>query len=148
MGRYNSICEAIQLLEQIRRALKGAIDEGKTSAIIRDLQDIAKDVRYGGQWEGKHREMAEDLENCANNSCAVCNFRALQPGCTAKLKMDAAKALRQAEDTIKKQAASIEELSSELADVYEKLTGEDTPREPAEWQKEIMEAVAEDKLPY
>ena len=46
MSRYTSLCKAITLFEDIRTAFRDDQEDAeKYSEVIRDLQDVAKDVR-------------------------------------------------------------------------------------------------------
>jgi len=97
VSRYTSLCAAIRIVEGIRGIFKtGSVQEQKSDEIRRDLMDIAKDVRYGGEWNGDYEIVAKCLESCVNMNCAVCGYRKmLQNGsCTEALKKDAAAAIR------------------------------------------------------
>ena len=94
MSRYSSLCTAIQLLESVRKIV---VDKTEVNQIIADLQDTAKDARYGGQWHGDGDTIAAALENCAEKQmeCGRCPYKELRgKGCAAELKKDAARAIR------------------------------------------------------
>lgn len=95
MSKYESLCVAIELCESARKIFpKGTDQKDATSEVIRDLQDIAKDVRYGGKWDGDFEVIAEMLGHCAENECPMCVYRKLNVGCSTTLKKDAAAAIR------------------------------------------------------
>lgn len=95
MSRYTSLCKAITLFEDIRTAFRDDQEDAeKYSEVIRDLQDVAKDVRYGGEWHGDQDIIAGCLEFCAENECALCTYHNIKIGCSRTLKKDAAAAIR------------------------------------------------------
>lgn len=94
MSRYSSLCTAIQLLESVRKIV---VDKTEVNQIIADLQDIAKDARYGGQWHGDGESIADALENCAQKQmeCGRCPYKDYRgKGCASMLKKDAARTIR------------------------------------------------------
>ena len=157
MSKYNSVCLAIQLFEQIRRTLgKDGIDRDRTDTVIQDLQDIAKDCRYGGEWHGKYEETAAALDKCAKNECVVCPYRGkIRPGCREELKRDAAAAIRQAakdreemEETIQELKGRIEAMTiAGIAGMVETEKQEEK-EETEEEEEEEEEEDKEDKLPF
>ena len=101
ISRYDSMVFAIALMESIRRALgEYGQDEHKTGDHIRNLQDIAKDVRYGGEWHGAHEIIAEELTCCERSECTVCPRRNEKPFCKLNLMHEAAQVIRQMDKTI------------------------------------------------
>ena len=118
MSRYSSICTAIGLIEAVGKMFGDqAAREQKIEAIKRDLQDVARDVRYGGKWSGDYEIMAETLEVCANHDCNMCGYRNLRgsgESCTGRLKKDAAADIRQmAQDNSERRKMIAEEEEEE-----------------------------------
>lgn len=96
MSKYQSVSTAIQLVEAAANIVgNGLIAEGKTGEIIRDLRDIAKDVRYGGEWNGDYETVAQALGYCTEigTNCSICPYRK-ETACRQKLKSDAKYAIR------------------------------------------------------
>lgn len=96
MSKYQSVSTAIQLVEAAANIVgNGLIAEGKTGEIIRDLRDIAKDVRYGGEWDGDYESVAQMLGYCSakKENCSVCPYRK-EMACVQRLKRDAMHAIR------------------------------------------------------
>lgn len=95
MSRYQALCIAIEMCESARKLFSTNSEEkNKASEVIRELQDVAQDVRYGGEWHGDYEIVAEMLRHCAENRCAFCAYRKTGTGCSAELKKDAARAIR------------------------------------------------------
>ena len=94
MSRYTALCVAIELCESARKLFSGSEEKDRASQIIRELQDVAQDVRYGGEWHGDYEIVAESLTHCAEQQCQVCAYRKTGKGCSAVLKRDAAGAIR------------------------------------------------------
>lgn len=154
MSKYESVCKAIGICESARRLFSiDSTERRNTNEAIRDLQEIARDVRYGGKWEGDFESVAESLDYCAENMCGLCLYKKIQDSeCRRTSKKDAAAVIRQLvamlkakDETIAAMAEQIEEMRGDAFDSDYQPT---EPTEPAEWQKEIMEAVKEGKLPY
>lgn len=96
MSKYQSVSTAIQLVEAAANIVgNGLIAEGKTGELIRDLRDIAKDVRYGGEWDGDYETVATALGYCAEQgfNCSICPYRK-EMACRQRLKRDAMHAIR------------------------------------------------------
>lgn len=96
MSKYQSISTAIQLVEATASIVgKGLTAEWKTGEILRDLRDIAKDVRYGGEWNGDYETVAQALGYCTEigTNCSVCSYRK-ETDCRQALKSDAKYAIR------------------------------------------------------
>lgn len=98
MSRYQSLGKAIEIMEACRK-LFGAEEDGRSQVddVIEDLRDMSKDVRYGSQWqEYRNESVARALDYCAEpgrGGCSRCKYHG-EEGCTAKLKRDAANAIR------------------------------------------------------
>ena len=134
MSRYKALCVAIELCESARKIFAADSEEKEqASEVIRELQDVAQDVRYGGKWQGDYEVIAESLEHCAENLCQLCAYRKIKTGCSVTLKKDA--------------AAAIRHMAKRMKELEEREKPE-KPAEPAEWQKEIMDAIEQGKLPY
>lgn len=99
MSKYKSLCMAISLFETLERAFgRDSARDAKMDTVRMDLQDIAKDVRYGGKWEGDFEVIAQILDRCANQECYKCQYKKIHDNgesCTRMLKKDAAHAIRQ-----------------------------------------------------
>lgn len=100
MGQYKSVCAAIDVMEAIRRSLKQESRDG-ISTVIRDLQGIARDVRYGGEWDGDYEGLAEALDACRGRKCYQCTYKG-RTECMYDLKSDAAAAIRQLDAEVRK----------------------------------------------
>ena len=128
MSKYGTLSFTIGLLEAIRKGLHAEASD-QMSEHIANLQKIARDIRYGGEWQGgPFEDVAEALELCADGrKCALCQRGAKKYGgsCTAELKEEAAAAIRMMGKTIK--------------DLEKAQEAEEPKREPADWQKEIMQ---------
>ena len=95
MSRYMALCVAIELCESARKIFsKDPEEKDRASEVIRELQDVAQDVRYGGEWHGDYEIVAESLTHCAEQQCQVCAYRKTGKGCSTALKRDAAGAIR------------------------------------------------------
>lgn len=99
--RYESLSFAIDLIESIRRALgENGNDSRRTGDHIQNLQELARDVRYGGKWEdlGEAEEIAGALDCCGEGlNCTICPRRRemeTRGGCPGNLKRDAAAMIR------------------------------------------------------
>ena len=118
MSRYSSLCRAIDLIEVIKRMMKDNGTGGDSmDAIVQDLQDIAKDSRYGGKWEGNYQEVAEALDCCedAGSKCNICPYSGMRnKHCIKTLKHDAAGAIRQMSNSLREwQRKNVEEATKE-----------------------------------
>ena len=103
MSRYKALCVAIELCESARKIFAADSEEKEqASEVIRELQDVAQDVRYGGKWQGDYEVIAESLEHCAENMCQLCAYRKIKTGCSVTLKKDAAAAIRHLSKELKK----------------------------------------------
>lgn len=135
MSRYQSLCKAVQLMETMRHILRGdAEGVAVASEIITDLQDIAKDVRYGGKWVGNYEKMAEDLEACtrAGQGCMTCAFHdRMANGCRGELKKEAAACIRQ-------MASKIESMAEEISKLRWERGEDETATDLRKWQEEDM----------
>ena len=104
MSKYESICTAIDLCEVAKKIFAHNVNNDmKAEIIIRDLQNIAKDVRYGGKWEGGDESldrMADEMDICAMMKHPICK-RNGNPECSKRMKQDAAAALRYASQRIR-----------------------------------------------
>lgn len=116
MSRYQAMCVAIELCESARKVF-GKEPEGRETAseIIRELQDVARDVRYGGKWVGNYEEIAQCMEKCAEEDCALCPYRTLLgKGCRSKSKKVAAAVIRQLEYELKEKEERIRTLERQM----------------------------------
>lgn len=98
MSKYQSLTTAIQLVEAAAKIIMGGglIPEGKAGEmIIQDLRDLAKDARYGGEWDGDYETVATALGHCAEPgiNCSICPYHKEQH-CKQRLKKDAMFAIR------------------------------------------------------
>ena len=145
MSRYSAISHAIELFEALEKA---DFEEDRKA-----LQDIGKDVRYGGKWEGDYEELARSLDTCSKMECFACKFRETT-ACKTALKKDAAHAIRQMAVTIRNLNESlsaamenVNTLTDEKEALLARVEEAEEEREPADWQKEIMET-GEDRIPF
>lgn len=145
MSRIKAMHGAIRLCEAIRE-LAGETEQMEET--IESLRAVARDVRYGGVWEGNQRKLAEELEGCGSGeSCLDCHLRKV-PGCRKALKEEAAAAIRQQDKTIESLRTEVEHLKAEMDSMRGNAYDSDhKPPEPAEWQREIMERL-EDAAPF
>ena len=98
MSRYHSLGVAIEIIEACRKMFGVAEDaRSKADEVINDLRDMSKDIRYGSVWtEYKNESIARALDYCMDPyrmKCAICKYHG-EEGCMAKLKRDAANAIR------------------------------------------------------
>ena len=140
MGKYESVGKAIRLFDEIRRDfVTGDSERDGISSIIRDLTEISKDIRYGGEFNGNFESVARNLNRCANRECSVCGYRGTNGGeCARAIKNDGAAAIRQLERKIELMKQQIDDMRGDVWPEDEYPPREET--EPAEWQKEIMRA--------
>ena len=136
MSRYSALSHAIELFEAITKI--DFEDDRKA------LQDIAKDVRYGGQGKGDYEELARSLDTCTKMECFACKFKS-DSGCKAALKRDAAAAIRQLSKSLKESREAHDRALETIAIQQTRLEELETT-DPAEWRKEVIEAA--DKLPF
>lgn len=126
MSKYSSLCTAINLVEACDKLMADSGKQSeKTIEIIRDLRNIAKDVRYGGQWNGDHETIATALECCKKigRDCTICPYKKIGgANCVSELKSDAAAVIRQ--------------LTKDLKEAREIATDK---RKVAAWQRQDME---------
>lgn len=143
-SRYEKLVKTIILLE--------AIEKIDVSGARQDLQEIARDVRYGGQWNGDFENVAETLDICGKIACYRCQYRET-PECKAIIKREAAAAIRQLAKDKQDLEERIEQLEERIAIMSEGSQAEDDgPGDPdrpmAAWQKEVMENLENDRLPF
>ena len=118
MNRYQAMCVAIELCQSARKIF-GKEPEGKETAneIIQELQEVARDVRYGGKWVGDYEDIAQCMEKCAETDCTQCPYRTLQGnGCRSKAKKVAAAVIRQLEYELKEKEEKIRTLERQMKD--------------------------------
>ena len=144
MSRISAIQAAIRLCEAVRDV--GTIPGGMDGT-IEEMRKVARDVRYGGEWKGDHRQLADALEGCGNGACYMCRLQQ-KPGCRKEIKEEAAAAIRQQAITIEGLRAEVKRLQAEMDSMRGEAHDSDyKPPEPAEWQREIMERL-EDAAPF
>lgn len=96
MSKYQSVTTAIRLVEACGKIMGGGLVlEGHAAEIVQDLQDIARDARYGGKWEGDFETVATALSYCEqlDVNCSVCPYKK-EVACRQALKRDAKNAIR------------------------------------------------------
>lgn len=144
MTKYGALCAAIRLCEAVRDMEK---DRDGIEGAVSELRDVARDVRYGGEWTGDREKLAEVLEECDSGACYMCHL-SRKAGCKREIKREAAAAIRSQGKTIKSMEEEIAKLKAEIdamrGDAYD---SDYQAPEPAEWQKEIMERL-EDIAPF
>lgn len=105
MSKYQSITTAIQLVEAAAKIISGGglIPEGKAGEIIQDLRDMAKDARFGGEWDGDYETVVTALRYCADLgfNCSTCPYHK-ETACKQRLKKDAMFAIRNLSSRLKK----------------------------------------------
>ena len=145
MSKYNSVLLAIEMMETVRKTMgEGIGSAGKINDVIRDLQGIARDVRYGGHWTGDYMGTASALELCAEagHNCAMCEYDRMhdEGQCIRELKNDAAAALRYQAEKIRSLLEQIKEIIRQRDAAAARLCSEDVreARQTAEWQIEDM----------
>ena len=143
-SRYEKLVKTIILLE--------ALEKIDVTGARQDLQEIARDVRYGGKWDGDFEIVAETLDTCGKVACYRCQYKeAIE--CKAILKREAAAAIRQLAKDKQDLEERIEQLEERIAIMTEGSPAEDNgsedPGRPmAAWQKEIMGNLDNDRLPF
>ena len=124
MSRYSSLCVAINLVEACDKLMSSNGQQSeKTADVVKDLRDIAKDVRYGGQWHGDYEVIATALGCCKSTGrdCGTCPYRKIGGrNCVSELKTDA--------------AAVIRHMTKEIKTLREELN----TRRTAAWQRQDM----------
>jgi hypothetical protein len=143
MTRYEALSAAIAMVEGAAAVFKHEEYNQHVLETKEILQDIAKDVRYGGEWRGAEDKLTYALDRCVKMECNLCKMHNT-PQCKMQLKKEAAMAIRQ-------QRKTILELKAELDAMRGDADDSDLERpEPAEWQKEIMHEMEghADVLPF
>ena len=129
MSRYQAMCVAIELCESARRLFQDGSKEKETaSEVIGELQDVARDVRYGGKWEGDYESIAQALGYCTEIGCSIigcsiCPYRK-EIDCRQQLKRDAMHAIRAMGARLKEQQAEIERQIKEKHRAIEQIENE------------------------
>ena len=152
MSRYTSICKALDLAEAVSKMIGRDGETGEEwETVVQDLRDIAKDVRYGGRWDGDFEAMAQALIHCTKTGqeCMICPYRELrfEGGCKNQIKRDAAAAIRQMGKDAReqreeirnlKQAAAERAIMIERLEMYISEENLQEARETAQWQIDDM----------
>lgn len=152
MSRYTSLCKAIDLALAVGHMMsETGYSSEHLEEMIADLRDVAKDVRYGGRWEGDFETMAQALDCCVYVGCAGCSYKGLrdQGDCRGQLKKDAAAAIRylgkEAREEREKNRKLMDELNIariklEKAQMYTSAQEWQEAMESAKWEIENMKA--------
>lgn len=144
MSRYSSICIAIEMVECVRKMFDGHVGisrKEKLDHVIQDLQRIGQDIRYGGQWAGAGEETVKLLELCMDMNCKECMYKSTE-ACKKVLKEDAAMMIRNLSAENRRLRTELQQLGVKYDELFKKIVNdeEQTKRQPAPWQKEIMES--------
>ena len=151
MSKYSSMCKTIDLMLAVGNMMtSNGYEAGKMATIIEDLRAVARDVRYGGVWDGDFESTAAALCSCKNVDCAVCPYKGMRDKgtCRAILKQDAAAAIRQmgkdARETREENRALKLELEKaqirlQRAEMYMPEENIKQAREMAQWQIDELE---------
>lgn len=149
MSRYDSLCKAISVMTSIKATMEsnGLISTGMQS-VIEDLRAIARDVRYGGVWDGEFERVASALNICKDMNCTICPYQDKRStGCKSILKEDAAAVIRQLAKTKKELLDMIAGMDSTIAEYRVKLEKaemfmskeqKEDARQAAQWQLDDM----------
>ena len=79
MSKYSSMCKTIDLMLAVGNMMtSNGYEAGKMATIIEDLRAVARDVRYGGVWDGDFESTAAALCSCKNVDCAVCPYKGMR----------------------------------------------------------------------
>lgn len=158
MSRYTSLCKAIDLALAVGHMMsETGYSSEHIEEMIEDLRNTAKDVRYGGRWDGDFEMMAESLDCCVNVGCGMCPYKGLrdQGACRAQLKKDGAAAIRQlgkdAREAREKNRKLMDELNIariklEKAQMYTSAQEWQEAMESADWAIQEMDAQMEGKM--
>lgn len=144
MSRYTSICTAIEMTECVRKMFDGHVGisrKEKLDHVIQDLHRIGQDIRYGGDWSGTGEETVKALEMCRDMKCRECRYQSTE-ACKRVLKEDAAQLIRKLGTENTALRTELKQLGVKYDELFKKIVDDEgkTKREPATWQREIMES--------